>query len=77
MASIIVERFSIFFDVNPRLPAWTLLGLLTLPLTIRGIKGAFNSDDTAKLMPGMAANVITVQLTQLLMGIGFILARVI
>jgi 1,4-dihydroxy-2-naphthoate octaprenyltransferase len=58
------------------LPVWTLLGLLTLPLTFRGIQGAIHHDDPSRLMPGMAANVMTVLATQLLMGIGFILGRV-
>jgi 1,4-dihydroxy-2-naphthoate polyprenyltransferase len=59
------------------MPPWALLGLLTLPLAIRGIKGAFNSSDPTMLMPGMAANVMNVLLTQLLMGVGYILGRVI
>ena len=58
------------------IPAWTLLALLTLPLTIRGINGARHHDDPSKLMPAMAANVMTVLLTQVLMGIGFILGCV-
>jgi len=58
------------------MPVWTLLALLTLPLTIRAINGARHHDDAAKLMPAMAANVMTVLLTQLLMGIGYILGRV-
>jgi 1,4-dihydroxy-2-naphthoate octaprenyltransferase len=59
------------------MPAWTLLGLLTLPFAIRAIKGAFNSDDPAKFMPGMAANVLMVLATQFLMAVGYILGRVI
>ncbi len=55
-------------------PVWTLLPLLTLPLTIRAINGARHYDDPSKLMPGMAANVMVVLLTQLLMGIGYIIA---
>lgn len=58
------------------LPAWTLLALLSLPLAIRAINGAIHNDDTSRLMPGMAANVMTVLLTQLLLGIGFILGRI-
>lgn len=58
------------------MPVWTLLGLLTLPLTIRAIKGAIHHDDPSKLMPGMAANVMAMLATQLLIGIGFILGRV-
>jgi 1,4-dihydroxy-2-naphthoate octaprenyltransferase len=58
------------------MPIWTLLALLTLPLTIRAINGAIHYDDPSKLMPGMAANVMTMLATQLLLGIGFILGRV-
>jgi len=58
------------------MPVWTLLALLTLPLTIRAIKGAIHHDDPSKLMPGMAANVMGMLATQLLIGIGFILGRV-
>jgi 1,4-dihydroxy-2-naphthoate octaprenyltransferase len=58
------------------MPVWTLLVLLTLPLAIRAINGARHNDNPAKLMPGMAANVMAVLLIQLLLGIGFILGRV-
>jgi 1,4-dihydroxy-2-naphthoate octaprenyltransferase len=57
------------------MPVWTLLALLSLPLTLRAINGALHYDDPSRLMPGMAANVMTVLLTQLLLGIGYILAR--
>jgi 1,4-dihydroxy-2-naphthoate polyprenyltransferase len=67
----------LFFDVNPSMPTWTLLGLLTLPMTIRAIKGSFHHDDPSIFMPGMMNNVMAVLLTQLLIGIGFILAHVI
>ena len=56
------------------MPVWTLLALLTVPLSIRGINGAFHNDDPARLGPGMQANVLCVLLTQVLMGIGYILA---
>jgi 1,4-dihydroxy-2-naphthoate octaprenyltransferase len=56
------------------MPAWTLLGLLTIPLSIRGISGAFHHDDMARLAKGMQANVLCVLLTQALMGVGYILA---
>ena len=58
------------------MPIWTLLALLTLPLTIKAINGAIHYDDPSKLMPGMAANVMVMLATQLLLGIGFILGRV-
>ena len=71
---IVWVAVGVFSDV-PGMPVWTLLGLLTLPLTFRAIKGALHNDDPAKFMPGMAANVMAVLGTQLLIGIGYILAR--
>jgi 1,4-dihydroxy-2-naphthoate octaprenyltransferase len=58
------------------MPVWTLLALLTIPLAIRAINGALHNDDPSRLMPGMAANVMMVLATQLLLGIGFILGRI-
>jgi 1,4-dihydroxy-2-naphthoate octaprenyltransferase len=58
------------------MPIWTLLALLTLPLTIKAINGARHHNDATKLMPAMAANVMAVLVTQLLIGIGYILAHV-
>lgn len=59
------------------MPPWALLALLTLPFAIKGIIGALHSDNPAVFMPGMMANVITVLATQFLLGIGYILGRVI
>jgi len=58
------------------MPSFTLLGLLTLPLGFKTISGSFKFDDMGKLIPAMANNVLVVLLTQLLMGVGFILAGV-
>ena len=59
------------------MPAWTLLGLLTLPMGCKAISGSFQYDDMSKLVPALGANVIVVLLTQLFMGVGFILSRVV
>ena len=58
------------------MPVWTLLALLTLPLTIRAISGARHYDDVSRLMAGMAANVMSMLIIQLLMGIGYILSHI-
>lgn len=58
------------------MPALTLLGLLTLPLAVKAIRGALAYEDMGRLVPGMASNVMVVLLTQLLMGVGYILAGV-
>ncbi len=75
IANIAVYIWIIAWVAARVMPIWTLLALLTLPLCLRGIRGAFNSDDPAKLMPGMAANVMNIFLTQILMAIGYIISR--
>ena len=57
-------------------PVFSLLGLLTIPLGIKAIRGSLQSQDMSKLVPAMANNVMVVLLTQLLLGISYILARV-
>ena len=59
------------------MPSFTLLGLLTFPLGFKAISGSFKYDDRSKFIPAMAANVMTVLLTQLLIGAGYILAGII
>jgi len=53
-----------------------LLPLLTLPLAIKAIQGALKPESMNRLVPAMANNVLVVLLTQLLLGIGYILAGV-
>jgi len=59
-----------------QMPVFSLIALLTLPFAIKAIQGALKHQDMNKLVPAMANNVMVVLLTQLLLGIGFILARV-
>ncbi len=58
------------------MPIFTLIALLTIPLAIKAIQGAMKYQDMSKLVPAMGSNVMVVLLTQLLLGIGYILARV-
>ncbi|MCJ7743587.1 MAG: prenyltransferase [Dehalococcoidales bacterium] len=60
-----------------QMPVFSLIALLTLPLAVRAILGALKPDDMSKLVPAMANNVLVVLATQLLLGIGYILAKVI
>jgi 1,4-dihydroxy-2-naphthoate octaprenyltransferase len=53
-----------------------LLPLLTLPLAVKAIQGALKPQDMNRLVPAMANNVLVVLLTQLLLGVGYILAGV-
>ncbi|MBM4446215.1 MAG: prenyltransferase [Chloroflexi bacterium] len=67
----------IFGSVELKLiPAFCLIALLTLPFAIRAIQGALRYQDESKLMPAMANNVLVVLLTQLLLGIGYLLAGI-
>ena len=59
------------------MPPFSLLGLLTIPWAVKAIRGAFNYQDMDKLVPAMASNVFVVLLTQLFIGIGYIIAGVI
>jgi len=58
------------------MPPWCLLGLLTLPLAwISGRAALTHYDDLPKLVPGLAANVQTILGTDLLLALGYLLAR--
>ena len=56
------------------MPVWALLALLSLPLCIKATNGAMHNEEPDKIIPGMAANVMNVLLTQLLLGIGYVIA---
>ena len=58
------------------MPAFCLIALLTLPFAIKAIKGARRHQDMAQLVPAMGSNVLVVLITQLLLGIGYILAGI-
>jgi 1,4-dihydroxy-2-naphthoate octaprenyltransferase len=58
------------------MPAFCLIALLTLPLAVKAIRGALKHEEMNQLMPAMANNVLVVLLTQLLLGIGYILATI-
>lgn len=53
------------------LPAWALLGLLTLPLSVRAAQGAYQyGGQIERLVPYLAQNVLITLLTPLLTAIG-------
>jgi 1,4-dihydroxy-2-naphthoate octaprenyltransferase len=58
------------------MPLFSLIALLALPFALKAIRGALNPDDPARMMPALANNVLAVLLTQILLGIGYILAKV-
>jgi 1,4-dihydroxy-2-naphthoate octaprenyltransferase len=76
LLTMLVYLWIIGTVITGDMPVFTLLGLLTIPLAFKAISGAFKYDDMSKLVPAMANNVLVVLLTQLLMGIGFILGGI-
>ena len=58
------------------MPVYCLIALLTLPMAIKAIRGSMQYQDMSKLMPALASNVMVVLITQFLLGIGYILAKV-
>ncbi len=73
--TIIVYLWIIGVTVATREP-FLLVGLITLPMAMKAIRGSFKATDMSRFVPAMANNVMVVLLTQLLLGIGYILARV-
>jgi len=62
--------------VAGQMPVLSLIALLTLPFAIKAIQGALKPQEMSRLVPAMANNVLVVLLTQLLLGIGYILAGI-
>ena len=74
--TILVYLWIIGTVIHRDMPIFTLLGLLTIPLALKAISGSFKYDNMSKLVPAMANNVFVVLLTQLLIGVGFILGGI-
>jgi len=60
-----------------QMPPFTLIALLTLPFAVKAIRGAASPEDMSKLGPAMQNNVLVVLITQLLMGLGYVLATIV
>ncbi len=57
------------------MPVFSLMALLTLPFAVKAIQGALrHREEVSELVPAMSNNVLVVLLTQLLLGVGYILA---
>ena len=59
------------------MPVFSLIALLTFPLAIKAIQGAIKHQDASKLASAMGNNVLVVLLTQLLLGVGYILSKLV
>ena len=74
--TVVVYLWIIGAVIAGLMPVFCLLGLLTFPLAIKAIQGALKYQDASKLGSAMANNVLVVMLTQLLLGIGYLLAGI-
>jgi len=74
--TIVVYLWIIGWVAAGQMPVFALLALLTLPFALKAIRGGRKHDDMSQLVPAMANNTMVVLLTQLLLGVGYILAGV-
>ena len=58
------------------MPVWTLLTLLTLPIAVQVIRGAFRYDDMDVFLPVMMKNVLLILSIQALLAAGYILGGI-
>jgi 1,4-dihydroxy-2-naphthoate octaprenyltransferase len=58
------------------MPVYCLIVLLTLPLAIKAMQGSKEYKDMSKLVPALRSNVMFILVTQLLLGLGYILEKV-
>jgi 1,4-dihydroxy-2-naphthoate octaprenyltransferase len=74
--TVLVYLWIIGWVIAGVMPVYALLALLTIPFAVKAIRGSFRYDDMSILGPALGNNVIVVLLTQMLMGVGYILAKV-
>jgi 1,4-dihydroxy-2-naphthoate octaprenyltransferase len=74
--TIVVYVWIVGWVIAGAMPVFSLIALLTLPFAIKAIRSGRNYDDMSQLVPAMANNIMVVLLTQLLLGVGYILAGV-
>jgi 1,4-dihydroxy-2-naphthoate polyprenyltransferase len=58
------------------MPIYCLITLLTLPLAIKTMQGSKEYKDLSKLVPALGSNVMFILITELLLGVGYILEKV-
>jgi 1,4-dihydroxy-2-naphthoate octaprenyltransferase len=74
--TIVTYLWIIGWVIVGEMPVFALIALLTLPFALKAIWGGRNYNDMSQLVPAMANNIMVVLLTQFLLGVGYILARV-
>jgi 1,4-dihydroxy-2-naphthoate octaprenyltransferase len=58
------------------MPVYCLIALFTLPFAVKAMKGSREYNDMDKLVPALGSNVQFILLTQILLGVGYILEKV-
>ena len=58
------------------MPVLSLIALLTIPLAVKAVRGAFKYNDLGQIIPAMGNNVLVVLITQALLGISYFLSAV-
>lgn len=74
--TVVVYLWIIGGVVSGLMPVFSLIALLTLPLALKAIGGVRKHEEMSRLVPAMANNVLVVLVTQLLLGIGYLLAGI-
>ena len=74
--TIIVYAWIGYWVATGHMPTFSLIALLTLPFALKAIWGGHRYNDMSQLVPAMSNNIMVVLLTQFLLGVGYILARV-
>jgi 1,4-dihydroxy-2-naphthoate octaprenyltransferase len=74
--TIVVYLWIIGGVLAEQMPVFSLIALLTLPIAVKAIRDVLKPQEMDRLVPAMVNNVLVVLLTQLLLGIGYILAKV-
>jgi 1,4-dihydroxy-2-naphthoate polyprenyltransferase len=75
--TILVYVWIVGAVIAGQMPLFCLIALLTFPLAVKAIQGSFGHAEMGKILPAMANNVLTVLGTQALLGIGYILGRIV
>lgn len=73
---MLVYVWIIWGVVSRNMPVFTLLTLLTLPIAVSVIKGAFRYDDMEKFLPIMGKNVLLILSIQALIAVGYVLGGI-
>jgi 1,4-dihydroxy-2-naphthoate octaprenyltransferase len=74
--TVIVYLWIVIAAVLTIMPWWSLIALATIPFAVRAIRGARRPQEMDRLVPAMADNVMVILITQLLLGIGYILGGI-